>query len=532
MIFSTYRFILVFLPIVLCGFRILAKFERVLLAKLWLVAASLFFYAQGSLSFMPFFIFTLVFNFAAGSFLNAPPGGAIAGGGAASGTGASGTGDGAGTAGDGAMAQAAGGGADASAESGAYADARPRGAGGAAWALWARLAGDNRLKGIVFAIALAENIGLLAYFKYTGFFMENVNRFAGATFTVPEIALPLGISFFTFNIISYIVDSKRGKAGAYSFCDYITFVTFFPHLIMGPIVKHKDFIGQIKDGGSFRFDARAFCLAIFLFSIGCAKKVIIADPLIAYAASYYAAPAAGGFFEAWTGTLSYTLAYYFDFSGYGDMAIALGLLFGIKLPVNFNSPYKARNFVDFWRRWNMTLTGFLNEYVFNRVYRFGEREGKLFIGVMATFLVSGIWHGAGWNFIVWGAVNGVFVFGGMLMILHNRKLPGPMAHILTLAGVLFTRVLFDSHSMGGAAVTFRSLVDFGALSGLVVFAKANIQTLALILLGTLIIFCTKNAWELAEEFEPDMRRAAWTAALLVLSLFFMTNVSSFLYFQF
>ncbi|MDR1136234.1 MAG: hypothetical protein LBL49_08680 [Clostridiales Family XIII bacterium] len=502
MIFSTYKFILIFLPVVLLGFRILIKFEgrrqqsHALAAKLWLCAASLFFYAQGSLSFLPFFLFTLVFNFAAGSILNKP---------------------------DFRTAERTGALGDEAASGSAPYGIAPGGALGGVLA---------RHKNIVFFIALAENIGLLAYFKYTDFFLENVNRFAGTAFPSPEISLPLGISFFTFNIISYIVDSKRGKAGAYTFVDYITFVTFFPHLIMGPIVKHKDFIGQLGNEDNFKFDTGNVCLAIFLFSVGCAKKVIIADPLIAYAAAYYADPAAGGFLEAWTGTLSYTLAYYFDFSGYGDMAIALGLLFGIRLPVNFNSPYKARNFVDFWRRWNMTLTGFLNEYIFNSVYRFGQRAGKLFIGVMVTFLVSGIWHGAGWNFILWGVVNGIFVFTGMLMILHNKEFPAPISHILTLAGVLLTRVLFDSHSLSGAALTLRSMIDIAALSGTAAFGKANIETLVLIFAGILIVFFTKNAWELAEEFKPDMRHAVWAAALLTLSLFFMTNVSSFLYFQF
>jgi D-alanyl-lipoteichoic acid acyltransferase DltB (MBOAT superfamily) len=463
MVFSSYGFILIFLPIALAGFRALIRFDRAAAAKAWLIAASLVFYAQGSPRFVPVLLFTAVFNFAAGRLL---------------------------------------------------------------------LAARGAAKKLVLAAALAENIGLLAYFKYTNFFLANLNRFGGTSFRLADIALPLGVSFFTFNIISFVADSFKGKAKARSFCDYMVFVTFFPHLIMGPIVKHGDIVGQIEGGRALKFSASDFCLALFLFAIGCAKKTLLADPLIAYASGYYAAPLAGGFLEAWTATLSYALAYYFDFSGYGDMAIALALMFGVKLPLNFNSPYKARNFVDFWRRWNMTLSGFLNEYVFASVYRFGQRAGRLFIGVMATFAVSGIWHGAGWNYIAWGGVNGIFVFAGMLMALRGLRLPAPIAHALTLAGVLATRVLFDSGSMSGAASTFRSMLDVRALSGAASFAKANAVTLALIAAGAAIVFLAKNSWELSASFKPDAKHALWAAALLAASLFFMTDVSSFLYFQF
>ncbi|MDR1247017.1 MAG: hypothetical protein LBK57_08330 [Clostridiales Family XIII bacterium] len=465
MIFSTYKFILIFLPITLTVFRILIKSERVSAAKFCLIIASLLFYAQGSLRFLPVLLFTALFNFAVGRLLLADN-------------------------------------------------------------------AERRAKALFFGIGLLENIGLLGYFKYSGFFIENLNFFFGTDLAAPETSLPLGISFFTFNLIAYITDAFRGKATRYAFWDYMAFITFFPYLIMGPIVKHGDIIHQMGESEKLRFRPDDFCLALFLFSVGCAKKVILADPLIGFAAGYYVDPAAGGFLEAWIATFSYTLAYYFDFSAYGDMAVGLGLFFGIKLPINFNSPYKARNFVDFWRRWNISLTGFLNEYVFGSVYRFGERAGKLFAGVMVTFLVSGIWHGAGWNFVAWGIVNGFFVYAGMLMTLYNKRLPKAAARILTLAGVLFTRVLFDSHSLAAAAVTLRSMTDAGALSGFAAFGKANIRILSTLLIGTVIIFFTENAGEHMKKFRPDLRYALWTGALLTVSLFFMTNVSSFLYFQF
>jgi D-alanyl-lipoteichoic acid acyltransferase DltB (MBOAT superfamily) len=480
MIFSTYKFVLLFLPIVLIVFRLLIKGDKISGAKCWLVAASLFFYCQGAISFAPIFLLTAIFNYFIGRTLVSL------------------------------------------AENGRH-EKKHEGDGKHRTNPW--------LRHLLFAVALLENLGLLGYFKYTNFFIENLNRL-GTEISPVSIILPLGISFFTFNIIIYIVDSYRNKSRCYTFCDFMVFISFFPHLIMGPIVKHGAFIGQIENRESFAFDADNFSKGLFLFAIGCAKKVIIADPLIAFASSYYANPVGGGFLEAWTAVISYTLAYYYDFSGYGDMAVGLGLFFGVKLPVNFNSPYKARNFVDFWRRWNITLTGFLNEYIFGKVYRFGGRAGRLLLGVMITFLVSGIWHGAGWNFIAWGLVNGVFVFTGMLMTLYNKRLPAALAHALTLLGVLLTRVLFDSHSLSQAAVTFKSLMEIRELSGLVMFAKGNIGILCLILAATIIVFFTRNAWEHAEEFRLDTRRALWTGALLTASLFFMTSVSSFLYFQF
>ena len=239
-----------------------------------------------------------------------------------------------------------------------------------------------------------------------------------------------------------------------------------------------------------------------------------------------------GFFASWTAVLAYTFAYYFDFSGYGDMAVALGLVFNIKLPMNFNSPYKARNFNDFWQRWNITLSNFLNEYIFRSVYKFGDKVLKMMLAVMVTFLVSGVWHGSGWHFILWGIANGIFVSISSLMALYNKKLPYFVAWAITFSGVLFTRVLFDSANTKQALYVYKALTQFGEYIHLVEFAKNNVYTIGLIVICVGVAFFTKNSGQMMESFKPTAKTAAVTAALMALSFLLMSNVSGFLYFQF
>lgn len=281
-------------------------------------------------------------------------------------------------------------------------------------------------------------------------------------------------------------------------------------------------------------------LGIYYFSAGCAKKILIAGPLINYAQTFYSNIHAGGFFESWTAVMSYTFAYYFDFSGYGDMAIGLGLLFNIRLPINFNSPYKARNFADFWRRWNITLSQFLNDYIFKGIYKFGDRTGKLFIATLVTFIVSGIWHGAGWHFIIWGIVNGIFVCCSYIMTLNSKKLPFPLAWLLTFFGVILTRVIFDSQNMTQVLHVYKDMFNItGFLSDKSLFLSTgylfihnNLALILLIVISAAICFGARNTHEMSREFKPNWKYAAFAAVLLTLSLFRMTSVSNFLYFRF
>ena len=474
MIFSSYSFIFLFLPVTFAVYSILRKYKAYEFSKLWLVLASFYFYAQGSRKFFPFFVGTVVFNYYIGMLMIK------------------------------------------------YGQKK------------------TIISKLLLAAGLIENLGLLAYYKYSNFFIENVNRIAGSKISLLHLALPIGISFFTFQIVAFLADCYKGEARKYSFIDFLVFITYFPHLIVGPIVHHNDIITQLEDKNTFIFDPEGFMKGIFLFSAGCAKKILIADPLISFAQGFYSGTGQGGFFEAWTAVLAYTFAYYFDFSGYGDMAVGLGQMFNIKLPFNFESPYKARNFGDFWRRWNITLSSFLNDYVFKLIYRFGDRAPKLFFAVLVTFIASGIWHGAGWHYIFWGVVNGIFVCMSYVMILNSKELPFPIAWALTFAGSILTRVLFDSINMTQAIQVYKSMFnvkaafsDTGAfLSNGIHFVSGNIITVLLIMISAFICFGFKNTREISEKFTPSLKYAAFAAILLTLSMFRMSSVSNFLYFQF
>jgi D-alanyl-lipoteichoic acid acyltransferase DltB (MBOAT superfamily) len=248
----------------------------------------------------------------------------------------------------------------------------------------------------------------------------------------------------------------------------------------------------------------------------------------------------GNFFEAWGAVFAYTFAYYFDFSGYIDMALGLGMFFNLRLPENFNSPYKARNFADFWRRWNITVSNFFYDYIFRRIFRFGDGVPKLVLATMITFIVSGLWHGASWHFVFWGVANGILVSLANIMTLKRRKLPFPLAWALTFFFVLVTRVLFDANGMTQAFNVYRSMFDIRpALSGFRVFLNSglmyisqNLYEIFLIIAGACICFFAPNTREMFSESRPRWYHAVFAGALFTMSLFFMGRVSNFLYFQF
>jgi len=473
MVFSSYGFIFIFLPVVFTGYWLIARYTRPVFSKLWLVAASLVFYAQGSLLFLPILTGTLVFNYIIIFFMDRPKTG-------------------------------------------------------------------KALSRLLLCTALAENLGLLFYFKYFNFFLENVNRVFGTDLVLKSLILPLGISFYTFLIIGYVVDVYKKKSRRSNFLDYAVFVTFFPHLIVGPISRHDDFTGQLPGKGRSKLDARNLLLGITLFSIGCAKKILIADPLIGHAQDFYNVMRIGNFFESWGGVISYTFAYYFDFSGYCDMAIGLGLFFNITLPVNFDSPYKAKNFADFWRRWNITISQFFSQHIFSNIFRFGNPFWKLILATLATFLVSGVWHGAGWTFIFWGIANGILVCIANIMTIRRVKLPAALSWAFTFFFVLLVRVLFDSNNMTQAISVYKRLADLRLLfTGVGTFFDLgrnyitdNVYIIILTLVAAGICFFAPNTKKISEKFQPKWYYAVGSAAILTASLFFMGTVSNFLYFQF
>ncbi|WP_250516508.1 MBOAT family O-acyltransferase [Caballeronia sp. INDeC2] len=263
------------------------------------------------------------------------------------------------------------------------------------------------------AAAIATNLAVLGYYKYANFFIDSTNHFLGWHLDVLAVLLPLGISFFTFTQIAFLVDVYRGIAREYSFANYLLFVTYFPHLIAGPVLHHKQMMPQFANPDTFRINPHNIAAGLTVFVLGLAKKVLIADNLALAATPLFNAASAGvplTFFEAWIAAFAYTLQLYFDFSGYCDMAVGISLLFNVKLPINFDSPYQSASIIDFWRRWHMTLSAFLRDYLY--IPMGGSRHGgpmRRHANLMITMLLGGLWHGAGWTFVVWGGLHGVYL---------------------------------------------------------------------------------------------------------------------------
>jgi D-alanyl-lipoteichoic acid acyltransferase DltB (MBOAT superfamily) len=313
--------------------------------------------------------------------------------------------------------------------------------------------------------AIFANLLALAYYKYAGFLVATANDAFRVNLAVPEIILPLAISFFTFQQIAYLVDANDGEVEEHSFSNYCLFLTFFPHLIAGPITHHREMLSQFRDPNRFRPRLDLFATGTTLFLIGLFKKVIVADGFATTVRPIFTSAANQGIqtVEAWTGTLSYTLQIYFDFSGYSDMAIGLGLMFGISLPINFDSPLKARSIIDYWARWHMTLTRFLTAYIYNpmvvaltrrralRGLRL-PRRGKTTLGAfttlvalptMATLFISGVWHGAGWQFVIFGLLHGTYlvVANGWRALKTHRGLPDKSTNPIIIVGSVLTTFL-------------------------------------------------------------------------------------------
>lgn len=316
-------------------------------------------------------------------------------------------------------------------------------------------------KKLFLTIAILANISLLGYFKYSDFFIENFNLATSSNIELLNLLLPLAISFFTFQQITYLVDSYRQETKEYDFLNYALFVTFFPQLIAGPIVHHKEMMPQFAHIRNKVKNYKNIAMGLFIFSIGLFKKVVIADTFAIWATQGFDGATTLNLFEAWGTSLSYTFQLYFDFSGYTDMAIGLALLFNIKLPINFNSPYKATNIQDFWQRWHMTLSRFLKEYVY--IPLGGNRKGEFrtHTNLMATFILGGIWHGAGWTFVFWGFLH------GLALVIHRTwhklglKLWTWLAWLITFNFVNIAWVFFRAKEWDDALKVLSGMFGLG-----------------------------------------------------------------------
>jgi len=319
----------------------------------------------------------------------------------------------------------------------------------------------------VLAIGVITNLALLGYFKYSDFLIENFDLLFGASVPLMHLALPLAISFFTFQQIAYLVDSYRGETGEYDFLNYALFVTFFPQLIAGPIVHHAEMMPQFASRWNAIKNYRHIATGLFIFSLGLFKKVVIADTFAKWANAGFDTAAVLNFFEAWATSLSYTFQLYFDFSGYTDMAIGAALLFNIKLPFNFNSPYKALDIQDFWRRWHMTLSRFLRDYIY--IPLGGNRKGSVrtYANLLITFVLGGIWHGAGWTFVLWGLLHGIALVLHRFWKIAGFSMPRILAWLITFLFINFTWVFFRATEWSDAVKVLKGMLG---LSGVVVAA--------------------------------------------------------------
>lgn len=408
-------------------------------------------------------------------------------------------------------------------------------------------------------LAVIMNLGILFYYKYYDFFADTVNTVFGASWTLRHIMLPLGISFFTFQQLSFVIDSFNGEVKDCSLLDYACFVTFFPQLIAGPIVTHDELVPQLQDMSKKSFSAENFARGVYIFSIGLAKKVIIADNLNTAVIAGYMLGANGwdslSSLDCLVVMLSYTLQMYFDFSGYSDMAIGLGKLFNIDIPQNFNSPYKAVNILDYWKRWHITLTRFLTKYIYFPLGGSRRGEARTYLNILIVYILSGMWHGAGWNYLLWGLLMGLFTALTRMIKPALDRIPKAINWAVMFFCQNLLMVIFRATSVKEAFAFISRLFDFDfapvnsiisssfqltevalPLSklpgiGYIVHQPAGMMVLALAFLMFLVLV-PKNAYEKMQALKPGVWPMLFSAGLLVWCIFSFGSVSAFLYFNF
>ena len=410
--------------------------------------------------------------------------------------------------------------------------------------------GKKACKGLMIAGVLI-NLGILGYFKYMDFFLSNVNALFKTQFNLLHIVLPLGISFFTFQQISFIVDAYRGEIPGYNLLYYASFVTFFPQLIAGPIVTHDELVPQFMDEEKKKLNYDNLAKGFYIFTLGLAKKRLLADTFSDVVTYGFTTLNNLSSVSALLVMLSYTIQLYFDFSGYCDMAIGIGKMFNIDLPINFNSPYKALTITEFWDRWHMTLTRFFTKYVY--IPLGGNRKGKVrtYVNIMIVFLASGLWHGASWNFVFWGAMHGVFVVITRLFKKFFDSLHPALNWFVTFTFVNVAWVFFRAETFTQATTLLRKLVSWSfsldptfiemfrlkELRKLLSFAHVETYypqflITAFFLVAFALIFSRKNAYERMQTFKPGFVNLCTTMILLVWSVFSFSGVTVFLYFNF
>lgn len=503
MLFNSYIFIFIFFPLCITGFYLLNNVDNSDWAKTWLIGLSLWFYGYFNLSYLGIMILSILVNYGLTMWIT-------------------------------------------------------------------RFCDENNVKKKIMALGIALNLGLLFYFKYFDFFISNVNSVFGTDYALLGILLPLGISFFTFQQIGFLIDVYRGDIERVSFVDYALFVSFFPQLIAGPIVSWEEMGPGIRNIGKNRFDTERVVRGLNLFILGLAKKVLIADVLgravdVGYASLEYMNGLDSFLIMIW-----YSLQLYFDFSGYCDMAKGLASMLGFELPINFDSPYKAANIVDFWKRWHRTLTRFFTKYVYIPLGGNRKGEARMLVNILIVYFLSGLWHGAGWNFILWGMMHGVMYVVVRMLQKHlikertekteNIAVKGILTvvkGILTIVNFIYVSmawVYFRASSISEGTLLIRNILTkswegvayslsealkldeiwyavkilhldrFAWSQGLVMYV--------ITIVALLITFICPNANYISTKIKPKL---AWAICFAILGIWCVLNlsqVSTFLYFNF
>lgn len=420
---------------------------------------------------------------------------------------------------------------------------------------------DRKRKMVLFA-GVGLNLLLLFYFKYFDFFVENINAVFGTSYALRNILLPLGISFFTFQQISFLTDAYRGEVKECSFVDYALFVSFFPQLIAGPIVTQEEMLPQFARIGKKTFEEEKFARGLFIFVLGLGKKVLIADTFGSAVDAGFGMVSQLGSVDAILVMLFYTLQLYFDFSGYCDMAIGIGKMMGMEIPINFHSPYKACNIIDFWKRWHITLSRFFTKNIY--IPLGGNRKGsaRMYANLFLVFFLSGIWHGAGWNFILWGVMHGAlycvtrWIQRCLPKTDEDKKLPAirGIKVFLTFLYVNIAWVFFRSASVSEALTLFKRMFTGGiALPMEAIYDAFNLDEfwyvlkvlhmtdftysryilMVVFLIVILIVtFFGKNVHELAAKWKMSWGSGIVLAVVFVWCVCSLSGVSTFLYFNF
>ncbi len=499
MIFNSYSFIFIFLPIAFIGFFLISRFNKTYGIS-WLGFVSLFFYSYWSLYSLPVLITSILMNFYFGKKIN-------------------------------------------------------------------DVLTDNRK--IVLITAITLNLALLSYFKYTNFFIDNLNIFFAkldiSTVNNLNIILPIGISFFTFTQIAYLIDTYYDNSKSYTFRNYLLFVTYFPHLVAGPIIHHKQVMPQFRDRKVFKLDYKKITVGLIIFIIGLSKKVIIADTIGLFVDDFY--NNFNSIFKpdlilSWIGSLSYSIQLYFDFSGYSDMAIGLSLMFGVFLPFNFNAPYKSKSIIEFWQKWHMSLTKFIGQYLFlpltlslTRKYAseniYKNNLLTLILPLFITFFIIGIWHGANWTFAVYGLIHAFFMTINhlwrkrfFLKGIDTNNLVRIFYWLITFSSVVFSMVIFRSENVSTGINVYQGMLGLNGIE----MDLPNIKLLIIIIFSMYLILCTKSTFIIVEDFFDNQKLknidyknkikkkityySILSGVLIFICLLQLSTPTTFLYYQF